>query len=181
MSRPYLIATLGYPGSGKTYFSEHLARQEGFFHLNADRERLALFKKPQYTSEEHQVLSKAMDRSAEELLKKGISVIYDVNFNRAIQRKRIQGIAERTDAQYRLVHLVTSPSTALERVRTRGRDATEDPELYRPIDSNIFHRMKNEIEEAGVSEPVITINGEASFEKQLTQFRESVTQGSGTP
>lgn len=171
MSRPSLIATMGYPGSGKTYFSEKLAQQEGFVHLNADRERLRLFKKPQYTKKEHLALSEAMDHIAEELLLQGKSIVYDVNFSRRIHRERVRAIAERAKANYRLVHLVTSEPIALERLKVRGRDNTQDAELYRPIDLEIFHRMKNQVEEPDMSEPVIKIDGEASFKEQLRQFR----------
>ncbi len=174
MPRPILIATMGYPGSGKTHFSEKLAEQEGFVHLNADRERLRLFKKPQYTKKEHLALSVAMDRVAEELLLQGKSVIYDVNFSRRIHRERVQAIAERANAEYRLVHLVTSEPVALERLKVRGRNTEQDPELYRPIDLQIFHRMKAEVEEPHSSEPVIKIDGESSFEEQLEQFRKSL-------
>jgi len=174
MSRPYLIATMGYPGSGKTHFSENLALREGFVHLNADRERFRLFKKPQYTKKEHLALSEAMDRTAEELLRQSKSVIYDVNFNKRIHRDRVRGIAERTDAEYLLVHVVTSESVALERLKVRGKNGSQDSELYRPIDLEIFHRMKGQVEVPDESEPVIKLDGGASFEKQLAQFKESL-------
>lgn len=174
MSRPRLIATMGYPGSGKTYFSEQLASQEGYVHLNADRERFRMFNKPQYTKEEHLALSEAMDRTAEELLLKGISVVYDVNFNRRMHRERVRAIANRTGAEYRLVHIVTHESTALERLKVRGRDNTQNLELYRPIDIEVFHRMKGQVEVPDVSEEVIVIDGEVPFQEQLAQFKKSL-------
>lgn len=174
MTRPYLIATMGYPGSGKTHFSENLALREGYVHLNADRERFRLFKNPQYTKEEHLALSKAMDRAAEELLLQGKNVIYDVNFNRRMHRERVRAIAERTNAEYRLVHVVTSESVALERLKVRGKNGSQDSELYRPIDLEIFHRMKDQVEEPGAMESVIWLDGKATFEQQLVQFKESI-------
>jgi len=174
MPRPTLIATMGYPGSGKTHFSENLALREGFVHLNADRERFRLFKKPQYTKAEHLALSQAMDKAAEEFLLQGKSVIYDVNFSRRIHRERVRAIAEKVNAKYRLVHLITSEPVALRRLKVRGKDTSQDSELYRPIDLEIFHRMKNQVEEPDASEAAIRIEGEASFEEQLAQFKESL-------
>lgn len=172
--RPYLIATIGFPGSGKTYFSENLSKAEGFIHLNADRERLELFSPPQYTVDEHQALSKEMDKMAEGYLCDGKSVIYDVNFNKRVHRTRIEELARRTGAEYRLVHIVTSPDIALERLLIRGKDGKQDPELYRPINLDIFHKMKDELEYPDDTEEVIRIDGEGSFDLQYMQLKESL-------
>jgi len=51
--KPMILATLGHPGSGKTYFSERLAEERGYFHLSADKLRLMMFEKPTYKKEEH--------------------------------------------------------------------------------------------------------------------------------
>jgi uncharacterized protein len=82
MKKPLLIATLGYPGSGKTYFSERLSKKKHFFHLNSDRIRLAIFDKPQYKPEEHRIVFRLMDSLAQDLLRQGVSVVYDANFNK---------------------------------------------------------------------------------------------------
>lgn len=170
-NKPLLIATFGYPGSGKTYFSERLAKEANFFHLAVDKIRLAMFEKPKYTKEEHKAVFQFMDSLAEELLKKGISVIYDANFNFRKNRIEMQKLARRAKATYRLVWVKTNEKKALKRLGQRAKlKNLKRKKLYRPIDIKIFRKLQNEMEIPVKTEPVIHIDGHTNFLKQLEQF-----------
>lgn len=169
MKKPILIATLGFPGSGKTYFSERLAKRKNFLHLNSDKVRLTLFKDPQYTVGEHLLLAKIMDLMAEEVLKASRSVIYDVNFNKRAHRLRLQKLAKRAGAKYVLVWLKTDIKKAESRILKRVKRKTKT-NLYRPINLDILHKMRKELEEPVKDERYILIDGHSSFRKQLSQF-----------
>ncbi len=56
LKKKILITTFGYPGSGKTYFSERLAKEFNLFHLNSDKIRSEIFIKPNYSDEEHKAV-----------------------------------------------------------------------------------------------------------------------------
>lgn len=171
MRHPLLIATLGYPGSGKTHFSELLAREEQLFHFNADRVRHMMCENPTYAPEEHRRLFAFMDKTTEDLLIVGTNVIYDANFNKRIHRAKLQEIATRADADYRLIWIQTPEEIALKRIGTRS---GQDVHMYRPLSTEVFDALKAEIEEPDSSENVIAIDGEASFEAQLEVFRSKV-------
>lgn len=173
--KPYLIITLGYPGSGKTYFSEHLVKKEGYFHLSGDKVRLAMFDKPCYSQQEHEAVYRFVDYLAEQFLKQGVSVMYDANFNFKRSRIKIQKLAKKVGASYRLVWIKTDEKKALKRLEQRAAlKNAKRKELYRPIDSTVFHILKDEMELPTTSEPYIEIDGHASFQKQYQQFCEQV-------
>jgi predicted kinase len=170
MNKPLFIGTLGYPGSGKTYFSEHLARERGLVHLHADTIRAILFETPRYTSEEHGILFRTMDYLAEQFLNRGIGVIYDANANFRSSRKKFAAIAARTTADYHLVWIKTPEALALERLTTFRRDTPGWPQ--KPAD--VFNRMKQEMELPEPDEPVIEIDGSLPFAEQYKQFLQAV-------
>jgi predicted kinase len=168
MSRTSLFVTVGFPGSGKNYFSERLAQKLDLFHMNADKTRLAMFDDPQYTPEEHRQVFRTMDFFVEELLKKDVSVVYDGNFNKRIFRKKLADMAGRVRVRYVLVWLQTELSVALSRIEDRKliRDA-EQKKLYRPLDPEIVHRMKREMEVPTQGESPVVIDGHLPFDEQF--------------
>jgi predicted kinase len=176
MTKPILVATLGYPGSGKTYFAENLARECDYFHFNADKTRLNLFLNPTYTNPEHITLFRLMDHLTEELLKSNTSVIYDANFNKIKTRVKLQEIADRAGADYRLVWIQTDIDLAIRRIKTRFTEAPEhQKQIYRPIDESVLHSLKQELQEPLNEEcGVIRIDGHLTFEEQFEIFKASL-------
>lgn len=163
MKKTWLIATLGVPGSGKTFFSERLAKKLGFFHLNADRLRLELYGKPKYTEAENRSFFRVMDFLAEELLQRNVSVIYDANSTMLQYRRRLEFIAKQRRAKYLLLFIETPVAVALQRLSYRRmlRHA-RTIKYYRPIKNQILFRIQREMEKP-VREPFVTIAGSKPF------------------
>src|SRR3989344_5792867 len=99
-TRPVLIATLGFPGSGKTFFARRFAKEFGFAHLNSDRLRLTMFSRPVYRKAEHALLFGAMDYIAGGFLRAGIDVLYDANSTKRAYRRRLRKIARSHHAEF---------------------------------------------------------------------------------
>jgi predicted kinase len=171
--KPVLIATLGYPGSGKTHFSERLAKEEKLFHLNADSLRFSLIAKPLFTPEEHRRVFNFMDTTAKQLLRLEVSTIYDANFNKCIFRNSLADLAHTHNARYVLVWIRTDAEKALS--RATGRTASTDYK-YRPLTNETFHKLREEIESPTPDEPLIEISGEIPFEEQLLEFKKGLTR-----
>jgi predicted kinase len=175
MKKPLLITTLGFPGSGKTYFSERLCKKEKFFHLNSDKTRFTLFKEPKFTKEETDGVFRLMDLLAEELLAVGVSVVYDANMNFRVHRKRLQKLAERCDTTYVLLWIQTDVEIAEKRLIKRGTTKGKRAKLlYRPLDIKWLHHYKKEIEEPRGAERFIMIDCNADFKNQFRQFKRSI-------
>ncbi len=174
MVQPILYLTFGHPGSGKTYFSSRLARDLGLFHLNGDRLRQELFEQPSYTLQETKSVFRVMDYVAEELLKRGMSVIYDGNMNKREFRDRVASVAKRAGAQYRLVWVKTP--VALSTVRLRDRHAQApiaEKKYYTDPPADVVRRIIEESEEpAQDREPHIVIDGALDYDRQKSAILE---------
>lgn len=172
MKKPLLVATLGYPGSGKTYFSERLAKEIGAFHLNSDRVRHAIFANPAFTQEEHRVVFGFMNYLIEELLNLGVNVICDANSNKRLHRNDFVKQAKKYGARYILVHIKTPVPLAEKRLIKRQSIKSKKKQLfYRPIDVSVLHSLKGQLESPTKKEPVIEIDGTKKFDEQLKQFK----------
>lgn len=164
--KPILFVTMGFPGSGKTYFARRVAKEQGIFHLNSDRVRAEIFPKPKYTAKENAAVFRVMDFIAGELLALGVSVIYDANSNRKKYRLRLRQIAKKQGARYLVLWFQTSVGMALKRISRRREIKSELMKKYhRPVDKWVLFRIKKELEEPR-REPFVIIDGEQSYLKQ---------------
>jgi len=170
--KPILITTLGYPGSGKTYFSEHLSKEFNLFHLSFDKIRSEMFDVPTFSQEEHKKVSNIADWLITELLKKNISVIVDANTNKIIQRKKYFKFANKANARYVLLHIKTPVETAEKRIIKRGKIKNlEKKKYYRPLELSVLHLLKNEIEYPNKKEIFIEIDGLKPYNEQVETFK----------
>jgi predicted kinase len=88
MKSNHLFMLLGYPGSGKTYFSEQLAKDSGAIRLNADAMRVATLgtieKAREFNDDtglQNSIVFGALDYAVLQILKSGNSVICDYQHN----------------------------------------------------------------------------------------------------
>lgn len=68
VKKPILFTTLGYTGSGKTFFARRFARDFGLFHFNSDRVRSEIYSVEKHMREEDNTVLRVMDFIADELL-----------------------------------------------------------------------------------------------------------------
>lgn len=162
-----LFATLGYPGSGKTYFSRKFSKEFHILHLNSDRIRKAMFGKPQYNQYENQTLFRVIDELVEEALSSGISVMYDTNAVKREYRVLLEKIAKKYRAQFFLLWFRASLSVSRERIGARKKCRTKTCSLYHPpVPLAVLNRLRKEIEEPTKKEPTIVINGSDTYALQ---------------
>lgn len=166
-SKPILFITLGFPGSGKTFFARRFAKDMGLFHLNADRLWPEIFPEPKYSlSTERKAVFRTMDYIAGELLRQGVSVAYDANINKRIFRKRLQKIAKGNGAGYALLWFQVPIEIALKRIGARRNLKSDKSDPYQvAVQDEILYRMKNE-EEAPIKEKHLVIDGRLPYLKQ---------------
>lgn len=125
-TKPVLIMVYGIPGAGKTHFSGQLAESMGAAHVQADRIRSELFEKPRYDKQEDEVVIRLMEYMAEEFLKAGVNVIYDVNAGRLVQRRTLRDVTRKIKGQTMLVWLQIDAESAFLRISKRDRRRNDD-------------------------------------------------------
>lgn len=154
MAKPTLYLMLGYPGAGKTTTAEFVAELTGAVHLASDKIRLALFPKPKFTPEEHNLVYITLNKRTVQLLKQGKSVIYDANLNKYAYRAEKYAICRKVDAKSVVLWLTTEKNEA--KKRTIQNDKNRRPFMR---DVETFERIAREIEPPRVNEEVIKIDG----------------------
>lgn len=175
--RPLLLVTLGYPGSGKTHFSERLGKEDAMVHLSSDEIRARMFPSPTYSLEEHKAVFDFRDFIAGELLEAGGGVICDSNFNFKRHRSRMHGIAKRKGAQFVILWVRTHEELARKRVIRRVRYVSRGKKyLHRPLEEEVFTRLRDEIEHPTKGEPVIQVDGHKPFAVQYAQYKKQLRQ-----
>ena len=175
MKKPLLIGTLGHPGSGKTYFSERLAKEYNLFHLSRDKFRQEAILKPTYQQDEQDAISRATHWLTEEFLSKGVGIINDGNYNKRKYRNLLAKIAKKMNATYVLVHIITPVEQAEKRMLQRQKIKSKAKQkYYRPADVSVLHLIKNDTEYPTISEPVIEIDGSKPFSEQLKMFKKAL-------
>jgi predicted kinase len=97
--KPALIIISGLPGTGKSYLSRKLAERISACIIETDAIRKLLWEQPAYTAEESASLFKICHELIFDLLKQGITVIFDATNLIEYHRERLYNIGEKTNAK----------------------------------------------------------------------------------
>lgn len=124
--RPWLVVTVGLPGSGKSTFARKLAAATGAVVLESDHLRRALFSAPSHAAGESKLLFEALYGAARRLLREGASVLVDATNLRERDRCRAYDLAESTGTTLLVLHFRAPERVIAERLSRRV--AGGDPE-----------------------------------------------------
>jgi predicted kinase len=130
----------GLPGTGKSFFCCKLAERLSFLILASDALRKILFPSPQYKENENKRLFSACHVLIEELLRKGIPVIFDATNLLEHHREYFYRAAERAGAKLILVW-VEAP-TEVVRQRLLAREKAAMPQYDSEAGWEVYNKMK---------------------------------------
>jgi predicted kinase len=137
---PALIVVSGLPGAGKSFFCRRLAEKLPFLILASDALRKVLFPTPQYEEQENKRLFSACHVLIEELLRKGIPVIFDATNLLEHHREYLYRAAERAEAKLILVWVEAPPEVVRQRLLAREKAAI--PEYHSEAGWEVYNKMK---------------------------------------
>jgi len=177
MTKPLLIVFLGHAGSGKTYFSRHLAKEISAVTLNTDALRLSMFGSLEKIdairrSDKMRLYDDvfgAMNYAAKQILLAGHSVVYDAQQTKRENRRNIEKIATEAGAIPVLVWIKTSRETAIKRAQER--EERDDSLRYNAEKiAYLVDRFDSVTDLPEPEENTIEISGELPFEEQYRLF-----------
>ena len=137
---PPLIVVSGLPGTGKSFFCRKLAERLPFLILASDALRKILFPSPQYKESENRRLFSACHAFIEELLRKGIPVIFDATNLLERHREYLYRAAERAGAKLILV-CVEAPAEVVQQRLVARREAAV-PQDDSEAGWEVYNKMK---------------------------------------
>jgi len=136
---PVLIIVSGLPGSGKSYFSRRLAERLPLPIIESDAMRQILSQKPTYSPGESERLFRACHMLIGDLLRRGISVIFDATNLIERNREELYRIADSAEAKLIIVRLEAPPE--LVRQRMARRQTGIDPDDKSEANWQVYQRM----------------------------------------
>jgi predicted kinase len=137
---PPLIVVSGLPGAGKSFFCRKLADKLPFLILASDALRKVLFPTPQYNEQENKRLFSTCHVLIEELLRKGIPVIFDATNLLEHHREYLYHAAERAGTKLILVWVEAPPEVVRQRLLAREKAAI--PEYHSEAGWEVYNKMK---------------------------------------
>lgn len=174
-TKPFLILLYGFPGAGKTYFARQFTENVQAAHLQADRIRAELFEKPRYDKAENDVVTQLMDYMTNEFLAAGVSVVYDVNALRGVQRRQLRDLARKSKAQTLIVWFQMDPESAYLRGTKRDRRRIDD-KFAAQHDQTTFGKIITHMQNPSPAEDYAVVSGKHVFSTQYAAVMHKLRQ-----
>jgi predicted kinase len=145
MVDPPFVVVSGLPGTGKTHFCHCLMERYPFVRLESDALRKVLFTPPTYSPEESVRLFQACHQLIEELLARGISLIFDSTNLSERHREQLYHIADRQGARLILVRVEAPQGVVQERLESRVMGG--NPKGNSDANWKVYQRMKGSVQQ----------------------------------
>jgi predicted kinase len=171
--KPVLIYMYGIPGSGKSFMARQIAEDLGIAHISSDRIRFELFDEPKYDKTEQQIVTHLMDYMAEQFLKAGTSVIYDISVNRLADRRALRDLARACKAEDLGIWIQVDIDTAWQRNNNRDKRKSDDKYsvvLTQPIFEQFVKSMQNP-----QNENFLVVSGKHLYNSQKATLKRKLT------
>lgn len=137
---PAFIIVSGLPGTGKSFFCRKLAEKSSFLIVESDVMRKVLFLTPSYSAEESTRLFRALHNLIEELLYKGIPIIFDATNLVEHHRERLYRISDKVGAKLIVVRVEAPSEVVYQRLQKRKNGG--DTASKSDADWKVYERMK---------------------------------------
>ncbi|PWB52666.1 MAG: aminoglycoside phosphotransferase [Nitrosomonadales bacterium] len=139
-SRPWLMITHGYSGSGKTTATQYLVEHSSAIRVRSDVERKRLFglaphersqsglRSGIYSPDAHMQTYRHLEQVAREILQAGYPAIVDAAFLKQAERQAFQALSDALQVPFIILHLHADEATLRQRIAGRqelGKDASE--------------------------------------------------------
>jgi predicted kinase len=170
--KPSVIMLYGYPGSGKTTFAKHLSQEIKYAHLDASR----LIKEALQTTKtlDSKEIALMMTYLANEFIKAGVGVIFDLDLPKESDRQRIKQFAKKNKLKCTLVWIQVDPQTA--ELRSTAKNAVKtDGELAKNYTKQSFQIFSGKMQNPR-DDDITVISGKHHFRAQKAAIIKKLLQ-----
>lgn len=129
-----IILIYGLPGTGKTFFSEFLARETGAVHLNTDFVRERLDSKGRYDDTSKQQVYNELYKQVMLELKDNKDVIVDGTFHKQIRREQVKKIASEMNKPFFLIEMKANEKAVKKRLKKSRKHSEAGFDVYKSLE-----------------------------------------------
>lgn len=174
LTPPLLILTMGYPGSGKTFFARQFAEQFELPRISEDVIRYELFEKPLFSDEESEIIERIMHYNLEQLLITKQTVVLEAMNLKLATRKKVYDLAMKNGYRTLTVWVQTDIATSAARSAKRDR-RNQDSKYSFDLEKHTFAYLKDQLERPTEKEVAVIISGKHAFKSQSLTILKKVT------
>lgn len=174
LTPPLLIITMGYPGSGKTYFGRQFAELYSIARLSEEVFRYELFENPLFNKDEADIIERIMSYSLTEMMKTEQTIICEGSFLKLKQRKSLYELAAKNGYRTLTIWLQTDFETSANRANSRDRRSIDNKYAF-PVDKATFTKIANTLERPVEKEQTVVISGKHAFRSQCLTVLRKIT------
>ncbi|HEU5292160.1 MAG TPA: ATP-binding protein [Cyclobacteriaceae bacterium] len=128
-----IIMVSGLPGSGKSYFSEYLAKKLQCNYINSGQVKLALQTSGKYALKDKLVVYKEMLQQTIKAIEENKDVVVDATFYNHIMREMFIRIAFTRGVPIRVIEVIADEDIIKQRLQKPGKHSEADYSLYEKI------------------------------------------------
>lgn len=128
-----IVMVTGLPGSGKSYFAEHLAEKLDATYINSDRVRFALRSSGKYTHQDKLRVYKEMLTEAAHILEENKIVLVDATFYHHTMREMFVRLAQGYHVPVKLIEVIADEDVIRERLKKPRRYSEADYVVYETV------------------------------------------------
>ncbi len=131
-----IVLIFGLPGTGKTFFATHFARETGAVHLNTDFVREKLDAKGQYDDNTKQQVYNELYKQVMRELKEKRDVIVDGTFHKSVRREQLKKMADELGEKLFLIEVKADEKIIKKRLRKTRKNSEADFDVYKTLENN---------------------------------------------
>lgn len=128
LHRPLIVMVAGLPGAGKSFFAKQFAEMFNVPCVRYDKVRSDLFGKPQFTTDENDIVGRIAYYMIGELTKTGRSFLVDGGCDTRAARLQLEQVAKLKGYGTLVIWVQTDPATARSRAQKRNPKKPDDAE-----------------------------------------------------
>lgn len=159
INQPLLIAIIGQPGTGKTFFASQFANTFNTPFISANSIRSLVYKKPTYDQKEEDVITTLVYLQLAETFKTKKAIVLDTPLQTKKERDDLSRIAKK--AGYRLTLILMQSNDIV------AQNRATDPVKPDSMTDQQYKMVLKAFEQPDIKENVIVLSGQHTFKSQL--------------
>ncbi len=141
-----IVLVYGLPGTGKTFFARHFAKETGAVHLNTDIVREKLDARGHYDDKTKQQVYNELYKQVMRELNNNKDVVVDGTFHKNIRREQIKKMADEINKPVFFIEMKADEKTVKKRLKKTRKNSEADFEVYQNLEQEFEKEEEDHLE-----------------------------------